>query len=213
MNAVDLAAKALRLQTMMTGNINYPSPLPDLVTTFLPAMNALNTAITEAATFDRNKIVARNLRSTEMKALIKQLGAYVQNVSNGDADKILSSGFELRKQPTPIGVVAQPQSLVARATLIDGEIRLYWASVNGASSYQIEYKDLGFTGESASAPTPGSPTPGPGTPATWNVLQSVTASDYKATGLVSGHIYQFRARALGASGYGAWSDLAQERAR
>ncbi|MGE0638028.1 MAG: fibronectin type III domain-containing protein [Bacteroidia bacterium] len=213
LNAVDLAAKALRLHTMMTGNVNFPTPLPDLAT-LLAAMTALNTAITEAATKDSNKIVARNLRSKELKQLITQLGAYVQNVSNGDSDKILSSGFELRKQPAPVGVVAQPQSLVARATLIVGEIRLYWASVNGARSYQIEYKDLGFTGDGGVTPTPGSPTPAPGpAAATWQELKSLTSSGFSASGLVSGHIYQFRVRALGASGFGAWSDLAQERAR
>lgn len=213
LNAVDLAAKALRLHTMMTGNVNFPTPLPDLAT-LLAAMTVLNTAITESATKDSNKIVARNLRSKELKELISQLGAHVQSVSNGNSDKILSSGFELRKQPTPVGVVAQPQSLVARATLIDGEIRLYWASVNGSRSYQIEYKDLGFTGDGGVTPTPGPPTPSPGpATATWKELKSLTSSGFSASGLVSGHIYQFRTRALGASGFGAWSDLAQERAR
>ncbi len=215
LNAVDLAAKALRIHSMMTGNANFTTPLPDLAT-LDTAMNSLNSAISEAAGFDRNKIAQRNLRHEELHDLLNQLAAYIQNVSGGNADMILSSGFELRKQPTPVGVVAQPQSLVARATLNESEIRLYWAPVNGAKAYDVEYKDLGFTGGGGAIPTPGtpSPSPSPGEAAiAWAFMESVTASDFKATGLNSGHIYQFRVRALGASGHGAWSDLAQERAR
>lgn len=211
---VELAAKATLLHGKLTGNANFLTPIPDLVT-FLAAITALSSAITAAAAFDRNLIIARNLRTKELRLLIKQLAAYVQSASNGDADKIISSGFELRKQRGPKVQMTQVQNLVAESTLTEGEIDLSWDPVSAAKAFELEYKDLGFTGDGAASMPPGmpgSPSSGAGS-GEWKHLESVTASRYKATNFISGHIYQFRARALGATGHGAMSDIAQVRAR
>ncbi|MCG3164369.1 MAG: hypothetical protein POELPBGB_00123 [Bacteroidia bacterium] len=215
LNPVQLVAKATLIHGKMTGNANFLTPIPDLAT-FLAAITALSSAISAASGFDRNLIIAKNLRDKELRLLIKQLAAYVQSASNGDADKIISSGFELRKQRGPKVQMTQVQNLVAESTLTEGEIDLSWDPVTAAKAFELEYKDLGFTGDGGSASIPpgmpGTPTPGAGN-GEWKHLESVTASRYLATGLISGHIYQFRVRALGATGHGAMSDIAQVRAR
>jgi hypothetical protein len=211
MNYAKLLQKAMLIHSKLTGNTNFPGPIPDLVT-FFAAITALSNAITAASAFDRNLIIARNLRAKELRILIKQLAAYIQSASNGNADMILSSGFEIKKQRGPKTEMTQVQNLVAVATLSAGEIELSWNPVIAARVYELEYKDLGYTGDGTTGTTPGTPTPASGN-GEWKHLVSVTAARFLATGLISGHIYQFRVRALGPLGYGPMSDLAQERAR
>ncbi len=206
-----LLQKAILIHSKLTGNANFPGPIPDLVT-FFAAITALSNAITAAGAFDRNLIIARNLRAKELRILIKQLAAHIQSVSNGDADMILSSGFEIKKQRGPKTEMTQVQNLVAIATLSAGEIDLSWNRINASRVYELEYKDLGYTGDGNTGITPGMPTPTAGN-GEWKHLASVTASRFLAANLVSGHIYQFRVRALGPLGYGAMSDIAQERTR
>ena len=211
LNYAKLLEKAILIHSKLTGNANFPGPIPDLVT-FFAAITALSNAITAAGAFDRNLIIARNLRAKELRILIKQLAAHIQSASNGDADMILSSGFELKKSRGPKTEMTQVLNLVAKATLSIGEIDLNWNPVKAAGVYEVEYKDLGYTGDGSTGTTPGTPTPGAGS-GEWKHLTSVTAAKFLAAGLISGHIYQFRVRALGPLGYGPMSDIAQERAR
>jgi len=211
LNPGKLLAKAILIHGKLTGNVNFLNPIPDLVT-FFAAITSLGNAITAASNFDRSLIIARNLRADELRLFIKQLAAYVQSVSNGDADMIISSGFEIRQKPGPKVQMTQVKNLVAAATLAEGEIYLSRDPVKAAKTYELDIKDLGFTGDGGTAGTPGTPTPGIGS-GEWKHLESVTSSRFKAINLISGHIYQFRVRALGASGHGAHSDIAQVRAK
>ncbi len=84
----------------MTGNANYPAPAPSLID-LNTAVDALETAYNESRGRDKTKIVIMNLRRKELAYLVSQEAAYVQQASGGDAEKILSSGFEIRKEPEP----------------------------------------------------------------------------------------------------------------
>ena len=110
---------------------------------------------------------------------------YVQGASEGDATKILTSGFAVRDLPTPIGPLPAPVDFMPSMGDEPGEIDLTWSAVHGAKSYLSEYREQGTAGP-------------------W--LQKFgTKSRLSVTGLTSGKTYVFRVAALGAAGQSPWS--------
>ncbi len=92
--------RARLIVTKMTGNGIYTTPSPELAEV-TAAANALETAFNQSRSRDKDKIIAKNLRRKEVLFLVNQLGAYVQEASDGDTEKIISSGFDVRGANTP----------------------------------------------------------------------------------------------------------------
>jgi chitodextrinase len=89
--------------------------------------------------------------------------------------------------PQSIALVA-PANLQASTANNEGELKCKWNRVRGASSYVVEC-----------AGNPNGP---------WTQVTVTTKSSHTASGLTSGTKYWFRVRAVGAEGFGPWSDLA-----
>jgi len=110
----------------------------------------------------------------------------------GDALKIQSAGFSVKSTAAPVGELPAPQNLSATGGDLEGECDLHWNPVNGRTNYVGEHRT-----------TPSGP---------WIQFYAGKKSSATATGLVAGTQYDFRVRAVGAAGPGAWSDIAQSRA-
>jgi len=121
----------------MTGNIYYTAPVPALVD-ITAAANALETAYNESRGRDKNKVVAKDLRRKELLFLVNQEGAYVQEASGGNEEKILSSGFDVRGANTPHPDRA---GAVSNVRLSDGSnhgiIRIDWNKADHAVMYVV----------------------------------------------------------------------------
>jgi hypothetical protein len=208
LSPAELVLKGKHLVESMTGNANFTTPNPDLAVVDT-ALDDLSAATIAAFNRDKEKIAIRNQQAEEVKALIRQLSSYVQNVSAGDELIILSSGFEVRKSPEPVGIPVQVENLSAEGTKAAGELKLDWKAVKGASSYVIEIMDLGFGTSDSSSESPETDADDD----TWEDPITVTASRKLLTGLNSGHIYRVRVAAVGSAGQGAWSDIAEDRTK
>ena len=108
MRPADKVAKALLLETKMTGNANFPTPDPTLVD-LKTGREKLEVAMVAAANGDHVRIFERNVAEVELDQLIVRLAMYVSNVAQGDPLIILSSGFDLRKEASPIGPLPAPR--------------------------------------------------------------------------------------------------------
>ena len=189
-----LVERARALVIALTGNAAFPTPTP---TTAAITAGADALEVAEAAVINnggRQDYLTRNVRERELRDLITLLGSYVQVTSGGDPEKILSAGFQTRKEATPIGLLPAPQNLRALATTMPGVIDLRWERVRGRLIYVLQIN----TGD-------------PLVEVDWVNLVLLGRNAYSATGLTSGKNISFRVQAIGAAGPGPWSDPAIEK--
>ena len=63
-------------------------------------------------------------------------------MSNGDEVLILSTGFDINRKPTPVGILNQPVNLQIKLGKITGTLEVSWDVVPGAYSYEIRYTQM-----------------------------------------------------------------------
>jgi hypothetical protein len=187
--------RAEQIVASLTGNPNFPTPNPPL-TAITAGANTLRTSIVEAQQtrqLAQAKTVAQNDDEFALDQLMRQLAAYIENVSGGDEKIIRSAGVSVRSPSTvTTDTLAAPTALSATEGDHDGEIDLHWNSVKRARSYIIEH--------SADPPTDTS----------WAQVQVVVSSSATVNGLTRGAKHWFRVAAVGANGQSGWSDPAMK---
>lgn len=188
----DKVAKALLLETKLAGNPNFPTPDPTIIA-LKAAREKLELAMVEAASGDRVKIFERDVAEAELDQLIVRLALYVTNTANGDAVMILSSGFELRKEPSPIGPLPAPTELRGASGLKTGETDLRWKPVYGAYYYQVEMC-----------------TTDPNDGGTFQLVGMTSKASFAGAGLAPATYVWYRVNCLGAGGFiSGYSDPAK----
>lgn len=183
----DLAKKIV---TKMTANTSFITPNPALTAVTL-AVNSLTTAYADMEAVQKtlqNKNSILGQAETTLDGLLTQLGAYVENVSNGDEAKILSAGMDVKKDRTSNGVPDKVSSVDATFGEDSGEIDLSWDRVQGAKSYILE------TGLNNNGSTE------------WKHSGVSVRSKKVVNSLQTGSSYQIRIAAINAAGQGPWSD-------
>ena len=136
----------------------------------------------------RSEHQAKRVADAELRALVKQLGAYVQNVSAGDKDIILSSGFAVVKKGSPVGELPPPKSLGAKLTNMTGRVALQWEREYGADMHHVY---MSTTND----------------PLEWELIGVTTKSRFDADTLKPGTFYWFAVTAIGAAGESSKSDV------
>lgn len=171
----------------ITGNPHFPEPkVPPAE--LLDTAKALSAAI-EAAT---NGSIQSKLRRNDMMESVKEdlraQANYVRSVCGGDRTMLESSGFQLMRDRTPIGLPGTPINLVPRMSGREGEAEVRWKAVHGAHTYQVWFTDKD-----------------PELHNSWNVIAITTKVRYMLTGLESYKVYWVCITAIGAAGESAKS--------
>ena len=183
--------------TAMTGNAAYPDatrvPTDVQVQTAQDELAAANAAVDEAEVIWKQSIQARDLKETAWDTVITARANNCEAVTPDDLAALASTGFPLRTNPSPIGVLPMPANLVAKASDYEGQIDLSCAPVSGASSYEWLCR----------VHTDGTP---------WEAIKPSTSAKISATDLTPGTEYAFRVRAVGSAGPSPWSGEAVKRA-
>ncbi|MDB6154399.1 MAG: hypothetical protein JWL90_2852 [Chthoniobacteraceae bacterium] len=151
---------------------------------------AFQDAITASVDAEQTAAVlgnATDLAEDGLDEILTIAGNEVESAAKGDPDKIMSAGFELRKQSRPIGQVEVPRDPELEMGDMDGELHFSWRSVRGARSYEAQICEE------------------PVTPEGWKSARPVTRPEVTFTGLTSGKRYRARTCAIGSAGPGAWS--------
>ncbi len=186
-----LVEKGRTLVEKCTGNTNVTLP-----TNFLTDLGAACTALEQANIAVRDNggradHVTRAARVADVENLIRELAGYVQAQCEGDHEKIASTGFGVRKQPSPVGVLGAPTNVRARRGKLPGEIHVIWDGVYARLLYGLYYTEGDPKDEGS-----------------WKLLVQTSKNRYTATGLTSDKVYYFRVQAIGAAGAGEMSDSA-----
>jgi len=186
-----LVEKGRNIITKMTGNANFPTPVPTIaeLTTVVDALEATNALV--LLNGGRQEFESRRVALANYSDALRRLAGYVSSIAGGDREMILSSGFETRKRPEPKGRLHAPANIGATGGALPNQVEVKWEGVPGRSSYQVWM-------------TEGDPTVESG----WKMVAQTTRNRYVATGLTPLKYYSFRVAALGAAGSSPMSNSA-----
>ncbi len=129
--------RARNIETKITGNPLYPTPVPPLAVVN-GAITALENAYNESRGRDKNKVAAMKLRRKELLFIMGQEAAYVQEASGGNQEAILSSGFDVVSPKTPRPDIAGPVNDVrVKSGSTNGKIHANWDKASDAVMYVV----------------------------------------------------------------------------
>lgn len=187
-----LLAKAEKIVLKMTDNPNFATPNPTLAEV-TQATEDLRSAAALASNGDRQAIFDRNIKAANLTQLLRLMAYYVAGVGDGNGEILISSGFELKKEATPVPPVTAPIDFLAIRSLMPGSVKLNWKAVNGAKAYVVELTSVD--------PQQQSPV--------W--VQAAITSQSRAviTDLTLTSYYWFRVRTVGKANESPWSDISQ----
>lgn len=192
LNATQVAAKADYVVSKMSGNASFPTPTPTMLV-LTAAISKLRDFIASANSGAHEAIADRDLQAGVVRKLMATLVEYVNLTSGSDLVMALSSGFEQVRKPEP-AILGTPENVRSKPSAYKGCVDTGWDRVPGARMYQVEMCE-------------GDPDKG-----TWAAVGTSSRASLRAKGLVSGGLYSFRVKALGAAGEGPVSEIVTSRA-
>ena len=178
----------------MSGNLNFTTPKVDLAAMTVLA-DKLEVAIELATAGSKQTKLDRDILVNAAKLDLSTQADYVRSICQGNAAMLNSSGFELSKQPAPLGIPGVPANLTVRATGKTGQAELRCERSKGAHGYGVFVS-----------------TTDPAVQGNWTLLAYTGRARYLATGLESFKPYWFSLTAVGAAGESAQCDPALVRA-
>jgi len=195
LSPLDKVAKAMFIETKMTGNGAFLTPIPAL-TVLTAAREALEDAIAAMLNGGKAATFARNEAEAALDEVIAQLAGYVVSTVGSNESLIRSSGFDVRQHGAPIGSLPAPANLRADLTGFQGQIKLAWDRERGAALNEVYQNDGDPEDEAA-----------------WKPIAMTTKSRLTVEHLTSGKTYWFRVRAQGTAGESPMSGLARSAPR
>lgn len=182
----NLESKTHEILLLMTGNANFPTPVPALADVTAAAA-AYSAALAKAGTGNRIDVADKNAKREILIGLLRSLCRYVNLVADGDATMILSSGFSISKDPQPV-VLTRPENIRVENGVASGSLLVSVKAVKGAYAYFHEY-----TTDATMAP------------GSW-VSTTGTTSKMQFSNLQPGTIYFCRVGAVGTNNQLLYSD-------
>lgn len=136
-------AKAGAIVGSLTGNSHFPEPWHNQAPTLqqlTTAMNTYRSAYNAALTRDQVKIAQRNTARQALTELLRRLATYLELAANGDAAKLTSTGYDLRREPVRSngsGTLPAPTDLRVTPGR-SGQLTLRLARLAGAAAYEVQ---------------------------------------------------------------------------
>lgn len=182
-----LESKTHSIISSMTGNANFPTPVPSMAEVEAAADN-FSSALVKAQTGNRVDVADKNAKRETLIDVLRRLGTYVNLIANGDRTVLLSSGFDISKEPQPV-VISKPENLKVENGISSGELLVTVKAVKGAYAYLHEY-----TTDATMAPN------------SW-VTTNSTTSKLLLNNLQAGTVYYCRVGAVGSNNQLLYSDV------
>lgn len=184
--------KGQELITKGTANPDVPGN-----TALITALTAVQAELVAAnAAVEANKLAAKQLTSTRATVLatwlekVNMLAAFTESATGGDADKILTTGFDIKSAGSPPQPVLQIENVKVTFTGMPGYSKVVWKRDPNADAYVVQR------------------CADPITEASWVTLATVTEAKYEGNGVTPGLKYWYRVAAVNRLGQGPWSEPA-----
>ena len=142
-------AKAEAIVLQMTGNLSFTTPVPALADVtlkykLLATENTKAEAIRQSS-LEQTRVVDKVVK--ELDGMLNQLGSYVETTANGDAQMILSAGYDLIETPGSVEPLYAPEDFKGTTGDEDGEVNLMWKKLRnvGKHTYNVFGRKYGTT--------------------------------------------------------------------
>ncbi len=139
----DVLADASLLQTTraaiikMTANANFPNVVPTAANMAIAA-DDFEAAMANASTGNRDLIVNKNVQKSTLQGMMRNWALYVNLLSDGNLEMLVSSGLPLTKEPAP-SVLGVPENLVINQAVSPGSVEVSFKTVDNAINYRYEW--------------------------------------------------------------------------
>ncbi len=171
----------------MTDNENFPTPSPE-ISVVKTAAGAFQEALALAVGGGILKTAEKNAAREMLLSLLRNLALYVQQYCKDDLAILLSSGFDARKSPAPVGTLPAPVGATLVNSPLSGVLDFRAKPVPNASAYEGQ-RTTDVNKDDA-----------------WENVGVFTSARFTLADLKPGTIHWARSRAVGSAGPGAWSD-------
>ena len=172
----------------LTGNVDYPKPVPTLAV-YSAALENFSNLCSVAKDGTKNDKRLRDEARAVLNDLTKKLAQYVTITADGDAIKLGTSGFPFAKSWQPSAPLAIPENLKL-ANAGSSKINVSVDAVADSKAYLIQFTKDPLTDSSQ-----------------WTSLNS-SKRKMLVTGLTPGTTYWFRVAVLGVRGQITYSMVA-----
>ena len=183
-----LYTKANHIIDKMDGNPHFADVQP-LLAVLREATTTYTAALAKTQSGSKEATALKNQARATLIAILKQIAARVQTISDGDRTLILSTGYDVNKKWSKVGPLSKPTNFKLQQGSNKGSIYLVCDPIAGASIYEVEY-------------TEGIPTPN----SRW-MKQTSTKRKITIAGLSSGKQYTFRMAGGGSHSSRIWSEV------
>lgn len=130
-----LNLKAQNILDALTGNVNFPTTTPPIAD-FGLLVSAYATALTKAASGDRQQIALKNEAKLALVMAMRQMALDISTQANGNKAKLLSSGFDMAS--TGDGIT-NPIDFTLSDGANPGEMVFSCKGIRNALSYNFQY--------------------------------------------------------------------------
>ena len=130
----------------------------------------------------------KNQSRSGLEDVLGSTALQVQDLSNGDENFIISAGFDVKRKPTPVGLLERPANVVANPGPRRGSLEISWDVVPNARLYELEIIEYPLTDKS--------------------VRQRTSNTKHKIIidGLIRGQAYSIEVAGAGSDPGRVWSD-------
>lgn len=134
----ELAVQGHTVSDNLDDNSNFPT-LKEAATEIKSASDILNGYLASMATGNKQVTAEKKQARTNLEDILRATALKVQDISEGDEIKILSSGFLTNKKRTPAGTLDQVVNVQIKPGKVSGSLNISWDVVSNAYSYEIRY--------------------------------------------------------------------------
>jgi hypothetical protein len=132
----DLNVKTNTIIESLTDNVTYAAIAADVV--ILKGKNDVFGGYLSRMVAGNKQLTAeKNVARKDLEDFLHVIGNRVQDISGGSEVLILSSGFDLRRKPTPVGMLDMPTNVTVTPGKQSATLNVTWDVVNNAYNYVV----------------------------------------------------------------------------
>jgi len=184
---LELKNKADNIVVCMTGNLKFVSLEPKVLQ-IKTQNDVFDSYLVRTNQTGKQFTLEKSQVRSVLEGYMGSTALQVQDITNGDEAAIISAGFDVKRKPTPVGLLERPEKVVANPGPTRGSLEISWEVVPNARMYEVEIVEYPETDKSVRQRT------------------STTKHKIVVDGLIRGQAYSIQVAGAGSDPGRVWSD-------
>ena len=143
-----LNVKSTTITEDLTNNPNFPT-LADKVALLKSKNEIFGELLAKVENGNKQMTAEKNQARVDLEEILRSIALNVQDISQGDEVKILSTGFDINRKAAPVGVLERVVNVKVNQSKISGSLDVTWNVLEHAKSYIVRYAKFPFSDDSS----------------------------------------------------------------